>query len=101
MLFSEPLFLFLFFPVVYVLFGLVRRQAGWRARVLLGSSVAFYSWGEPLFVPVVIVSAAADWVLARCVAAGSRAALVAAVALNLGILGYYKYSGFAVANLDA
>ena len=100
MLFYEPLFLFQFFPVVLAAFLLVRHRAGGRAAVLLTASLAFYLWSEPLFVPVVLVTCVADYTLARAVARGSRAALAVGVAVNLGVLGYYKYTGFAVDNLD-
>ena len=98
MLFYEPLFLFLFFPVVFTAFMAVRRRAG--LRVLLLASLFFYLWSEPLFVPVVLLTCVSDYLLALLVAKGSRAALAAGVLINLGILVYYKYTGFAVDNLD-
>lgn len=103
MLFYEPLFLLLFFPVVFVLFLLVRNRRGARVAVLLTASIAFYVWSEPLFVPVVLATCVADFALAQIVARGGRAgraALAAAVLINLGMLGYYKYAGFAVDNLN-
>ena len=101
MLFQDPLFLFLFFPAVLAAFLLARRHGAARAAVLLAASLLFYLWSEPLFVPVVLATCLADYALARLVARGSRAALAAGVLLNLGLLGYYKYAGFAVDNLDA
>ena len=100
MLFYEPLFLFLFFPAVLAAFVLLRRRAGGRAGVLLAASLLFYLWSEPLFVPVVLATCVADYLLALLVARGSRAALAAGVLVNLGVLAYYKYTGFAVDNLD-
>jgi alginate O-acetyltransferase complex protein AlgI len=100
MLFYEPLFLFLFFPVVLAAFLLARRRAGARAGVLLAASLFFYLWSEPLFVPVVLATCVADYGLARLVAQGSRGALAVGVLINLSMLGYYKYTGFAVDNLD-
>ena len=101
MLFYEPVFLFLFFPIVFAAFILARRRAGGRAAVLLVASLAFYLWSEPLFVPVVLATCVADYALALRVARGSRAAVAAGVLINIGMLGYYKYTGFAVNNLDA
>ncbi len=100
MLFYEPLFLFLFFPGVLAAYLLVRRRAGGRAAVLLVASLAFYLWSEPLFVPVVLATCVADYVLALQIARRRPGALAAGVLLNLGLLGYYKYAGFAVGNLD-
>ena len=101
MLFYEPLFLFIFFPIVLVAFVLARHWAGARSAVLLVASLAFYLWSEPLFVPVVLATCVADYLLAQRVARGSRLAVAAGVVINLGMLGYYKYTGFAVNNLDA
>ena len=84
MLFYEPLFLFLFFPAVLAAFVLLRRRAGGRAGVLLAASLLFYLWSEPLFVPVVLATCVADYLLALLVARGSRAALAAGVLVNLG-----------------
>ncbi len=101
MLFYEPLFLFAFFPIVFAAFLLARGRPRGRAGVLLAASLFFYVWSEPLFVPVVLATCVADYALARLVARGSRAALAAGVLINLGTLAYYKYTGFAVDNLDA
>jgi alginate O-acetyltransferase complex protein AlgI len=54
MLFTEPLFLFLFLPVVFVLWLLAAGLYRTRLRLFLMASVLFYTWGEPRFVPVVI-----------------------------------------------
>ena len=104
MLFYEPLFLLLFFPVVLAAFLAARRHAGPRAAVLLVASLGFYFWAEPLFVPVVLVTCVVDYALGPVAAQGGRRgkwAVAAGVATNLGVLGYYKYAGFALANVDA
>ena len=100
MLFYEPLFLLLFFPVTFIAFLAVRRRAVARVGVLLVASLFFYLWSEPLFVPVVLLTCVTDYLLARQVAAGRRWALPAGVLINVGMLVYYKYTGFAVDNLD-
>ena len=101
MLFHEPLFLFLFGPTVGLAYLLARRSHAARFAVLLAASVAFYLWAEPVFVPVVVLSAALDHALARRIArGGSQAARLTAlgVAANLGLLVYYKYLGFIALN---
>ncbi len=100
MLFYEPLFLFLFFPVTFAAYLAVRRRGTARVLVLLVASLFFYLWSEPLFVPVVLLTCVTDFLLARLVAGGRRWALPAGVLINLGMLVYYKYTGFAVDNLD-
>jgi alginate O-acetyltransferase complex protein AlgI len=102
MLFYEPLFLFLFFPVVLAAYLTVWHRAGARGLVLLLASLFFYLWSEPLFVPVVLVTCLTDYTLALVVhrRRWGRAALALGVLINLGVLAYYKYSAFAVDNLD-
>jgi alginate O-acetyltransferase complex protein AlgI len=103
MLFYEPLFLFVFFPIVFAVFLAVRRWAGPRAWTLLVASVFFYLWSQPLFVPVLLVTCVTDFALGRIIARAGperRAALACGVLINLGLLAYFKYTNFAVDNLD-
>ena len=100
MLFYEPLFLLLFFPATFIAYLAVRHRATARVLVLLVASLFFYLWSEPLFVPVVLATCVTDYTLARRVAAGRRWALPLGVLINVGMLVYYKYTGFAVDNLD-
>ena len=51
MVFSSPLVLFYFLPVVLILYYLVPRgQIVWKNLVLLVGSLFFYAWGEPVYV---------------------------------------------------
>ena len=100
MLFYEPLFLFLFFPVTFTAYLALRGRATARVLVLLIASLFFYLWSEPLFVPVVLLTCVTDYALALQVARGRRWALPVGVLINLGVLVYYKYTGFTVDNLD-
>ncbi|MFT0891752.1 MBOAT family O-acyltransferase [Pseudochelatococcus sp. G4_1912] len=64
-------------------------------------SIVFYAWGERLFFLVMIASIVLNWVfgllLDRFTARRSAQLVVAlAVVVNLGLLGFYKYSGFFV-----
>jgi alginate O-acetyltransferase complex protein AlgI len=101
MLFYEPLFLFVFFPAVFGLTWRLRRSAASRLWILLIASMIFYLWGEPGFVPVVLVSTALDYVLSGAIARRARWALVLGLVSNLGILVFYKYLGFLAANFFA
>lgn len=71
--------------------------------------MAFYGWWDVRYVPLLLASAAANYAfglaIARSVACenDSRAArlLACGVIANLAALGYFKYAGFLVQNLDA
>src|SRR6478752_2008048 len=102
MLFQEPLFL-AFFPVLYVLY-LAARSGAARNWILLVASILFYSWGEPLFVPVLFVSLLIDYQLSLALVTAApstkRVLLALGVAGNLAVLMFYKYADFIAANLN-
>ena len=101
--FSTILFVCGFLPACLSVYWLAPPR--WRNGVLLAFSIAFYAWGAPRFLPVVLALGIADFLLARAVARSERRRktllLVLALSVHIGILGYFKYSNFAVAQLDA
>ena len=104
MVFASPLFLFLFLPATIVAYFALPRRL--RNAVLLVASVAFYTWGEARYVPLVLGSVAFNWWIGLRIAAASEPSarkrrLAAAVAANLAALAVFKYANFAVANIDA
>jgi alginate O-acetyltransferase complex protein AlgI len=102
MVFSSPLFLFLFLPTVLMLYFVAPKAA--RNIVLVTSSLFFYAWAEPTFALVMVSSIVLNYGLGLLVASargGSRrAALALAIGLNLGILAVFKYLGFVSENLN-
>jgi len=102
--FSSPIFLFIFLPLV--LAGYFATRGRLRNLWLLGMSLVFYGWGEPRFVLVMLVSIAANfgfglWLDRLRGRPGARALLGVAVALNLGLLVTYKYAAFLAGNANA
>jgi alginate O-acetyltransferase complex protein AlgI len=103
MLFYSPLFLFIFLPLVLSAVMLTRGRT--RDFVLLGGSAFFYFWGEPRFVFVVVLSAAADYFVCRRIhtSQGKGRAkwfMILGVALNLSVLVYFKYLDFFIDSVD-
>jgi alginate O-acetyltransferase complex protein AlgI len=103
MLFYEPFFLLFFFPAIYALYLAFHDHQSAKQWTLLLGSVAFYTWGEPLFIPVLLASSLFDyWLSLRLVdtkSEASRRTLVAAGIIgNIAVLGFYKYADFIVAN---
>ena len=76
----------------------------WRPAknvVLLLFSLLFYAWGEPVYVWLMVASICFNWLFAFIIGkcgegktAPKRFWLVAALAVNLLVLGFYKYQGF-------
>jgi alginate O-acetyltransferase complex protein AlgI len=82
----------------------MRSQRAWRPFMLVASYV-FYGWWDWRFVFLLGGSTIANQALAvsihRTVSPRARKALLAiAVAVNLGVLGYFKYTGFLVSAVE-
>jgi alginate O-acetyltransferase complex protein AlgI len=103
MVFSSPLFLFGFLPIVVALYAMMPFRA-LNVTALL-ASLFFYAWGEPVFVLFALASAAFDLVVVRLMVASSRSGVRrllvgVGVAANLSLLAYFKYANFAYANAE-
>ena len=105
MAFSSMTFLFGFLPLSLICYFLLpaRCRRG-RNAVLLLFSLAFYAWGGIRLLPVLLASCVLNWAGALLAAPGKprrKAAYGTALALNIAMLGYFKYTGFLAANLNA
>ena len=107
MLLSSSVFLFLFLPVVLIVYYLPLRR--WRKiqnLFLLAASLLFYAWGEPWFVLVMIGSIVVNYALGLWVAYAQRAGkrtvapVFLAVLCNLAILFVFKYLTFILSILN-
>lgn len=105
MAFSSVAFLFGFLPLALLCYFLIPvRLRGGRNLVLLLFSLFFYAWGGVRLLPVLLASCVLNWGAALLAAPGRKrrkAVLAAALILNLGMLGYFKYTGFLLGNLNA
>jgi alginate O-acetyltransferase complex protein AlgI len=103
MLFSSPVFLFLFLPLA--LAGCALAPRALRNAWLLVASLVFYAWGQPAFALVMLASIAVNWALGLAVERssplGARLAVAAAVVFDLGLLALFKYWNFLWDNLEA
>ena len=105
MLFSSLEFLFLFLPLTLLCYFLVPLRA--RNAVLLLFSLIFYGWGERIYIWLMVFTIAIDYAAGLLVSRAKqkerpRAAktwLVAAIAVNLALLGFFKYADFILDNL--
>lgn len=104
MVFSSTIFLFLFLPLV--LTGYFLAGSKWRNTILLCASLLFYYWGENIYVLVMLFSIVANYgfglLIDRAQRQGKkgRAPLIFAVTVNLGMLGFFKYTNFLIDNLN-
>lgn len=97
MLFTAPLFLFLFLPAVLLLFYLVPKQ--FKNVILLLSSVLFYTWGEEWLVLLMVSSTVIDYSCGLIIGRGKRKlGLYISIIANLSFLACFKYADFAFEN---
>ena len=99
MLFNSVTFLCGFLPVVllgfFVLAGTGRQRAA--GLWLTAASLIFYGWWNPIYVPLLLGSMGANYLLGGYLMRHrSTAALVAGIVANVLLLGYFKYTGFLV-----
>ena len=103
MLFSSNTFLFFFLPITVITYYLCPKRL--RNGQLLIASLIFYGWGEPKFLPLMLVVILLNYFCG--IAAANRMergrstmpVLWIAVALNLSILCFFKYRQFFFGNL--
>ncbi len=107
MSFASPVFLWYFMPAMLIAYWLLPR--GWRNGLVAVVSLIFYTWGAGAYVflllSAIVVNFAAGIIIDGDRLAdrpgARRAALLTAVIWDLGILGIWKYAGFASRQVDA
>ncbi len=103
MLFSSNVFLFLFLPSILLVYYIVPRTL--KTPALLLWSLVFYGWGEPIYLFLMMGTILINFVFGfgihsrHCKGLSAKGLLIAGVAVNLLILGFFKYAGFFVAQL--
>ena len=104
MVFSSPLFLFGFLPALLaVYFAVPVRCRSARNFVLLAFSLGFYACGEPKFVFVMLASIALNYGCGLLAAKENtrRLGVWLAAVCGIGLLVWYKYTGFLLASANS
>ncbi len=104
MLFSSTVFLFFFFPAVFLLYYLFSFSRVLQNILLLIASLFFYAWGEPVYVIIMIGSIVFNSLMGFIVGKVRgkwlrRFFLVFDIAVNTGVLFVFKYLGFVLDNI--
>ena len=105
MLFSSTVFLFLFLPVVLLLYYIpCAKSRTWRNMVLLFASLLFYAWGEPLFVFVMLLSIGINWAAGIAIGCANgkrkKLELILITVFDVGLLFVFKYMTFVMQNIN-
>lgn len=107
MLFNSAEFLFLFLPLVYIVFQILARYGQLKLLLLwlTLSSLFFYGWWNPSYLILILTSIGVNYTCGRLLSSDRsphyrKNALLIGLVFNLGLLGYYKYANFFVGNIN-
>lgn len=104
MLFSNLSFIFIFLPVVVLIYFLVPQKQ--KNVVFLLASLVFYAWGEPVYVILLLLSAVFNYFCGRDLQekqdspVRKKRSLIFAIVINLLILGFFKYYVFFMESIN-
>lgn len=103
MTFSSIYFLFIFFPIVFILHLIVPSKC--KNIVLLVASIYFYAWGEPSYVGLILFSSVFNYVMGLDIDhrrnRGRKRSFIFAICVNIFLLFFFKYVGFCIETLNA
>lgn len=105
MVFSSGIFLFLFLPLVLILYyNPIIKNRNFKNILLFAVSILFYAWGEHKFVFVMLFSIAVNWFLGLMAekyreSKKIKAVLAVNVIYNIGMLFVFKYLTFITKNI--
>lgn len=99
MVFSSIIFLFRFLPIFLAAYFLAPKRM--RNLVLFFGSLIFYAWGEPIYILLMLFSTVSDYIHGILIErnlegekqAAAKGLLISSMAINLLMLGFFKYSG--------
>ena len=106
MVFSSLIFIYAFLPITLLIYA-VGKKTNLRNYILLIASLVFYTWGEPTYVLILITMTFIDWLSALLIQnlfekdRSKKAVLVITVIINLLIIGFFKYTGFFLSNINS
>lgn len=103
MVFSSLTFWFIYLPAVLLSYYITPKKA--RNVVLFIVSLAFYGWGEPVYIILMLITILINYIAGYLIGISEdkskkRLWLVLSVVLNLGLLMFFKYSGMIVSTLN-
>lgn len=105
MVFSSLIFLFIFLPLLLILYFIVPNSKNFLYKniILLIFSLIFYVWGEPLYVTIMLFSSIVDFTIGNLIEKipkKKKLWLILSIVINLGMLFFFKYTNFFLDNLN-
>lgn len=94
----------IFLPIVFAIYWMVQnRGIRWQNSVLFGSSLIFYAFWDWRFLSLILISIIWDYFLAQAIHREKikirrKVFLWLSILVNIGMLGFFKYSNFFIEN---
>ena len=103
MVFSSIPFIFFFLPIFLIIYYLVPFKI--KNIILLIFSLIFYAWGEPIYILLMVFSSIVDYTNGLMLKKTEnkrkrKLILIESLIVNLGLLGFFKYSDFFIENIN-
>ena len=103
MVFSSVPFLYVFLPVVLLCCFVVPKR--FKNLVLLAASLFFYYYGERAYTSLLLISSLSDYLHSLYIekhrgTQRAKIALVSSIAVNLALLGFFKYADFLISTVN-
>lgn len=103
MVFSSLVFLFVFLPLIIFLYYISKDK--YKNYLILTASLFFYAWGEPIYIVIMLVSIAVNFIFGKKVCkynirSNRKIWLVVSIIFNISMLGIFKYTGFFIENIN-
>lgn len=106
MIFNSFEFIFLFLPIVWILYYVLGRiHIPFAKTWLLVASLFFYGYWNPAYLPLILISMLLNYAIGAFLGRDRggvyrRGILTAGILFNVLLLGYYKYYDFFVENIN-
>lgn len=109
MLFNSYEFIFAFLPITFFIYFYLNHKRLTEASkgFLVVSSLFFYSWWNPVYLPLILISMVFNYVIGTSLTkdeehkkVSKKQLLTVGIVGNIGLLGYFKYSDFFIDNFN-
>lgn len=103
MLFSSLVFIWFFLPAVFLFYQIIPWKKG-KNLILLAASLFFYAWGEPKYILLMLFSILINYLFGLLLNQENKSLrrfiLGLCLAVNLGLLVYFKYFNFFISLIN-
>ncbi len=109
MLFNSVEYIFFFLPITFFIyfFLLNKRLIVGAKGFLVFASLFFYSWWNPIYLPIILVSMLFNYTVGNILnkdavhaKVSKKSILIFGIITNLALLGYFKYADFFIENYN-